>query len=405
MSLCMSLIHLLFLLPFSNGQNIGDVDTETALQNMLFKGYNRYRKPVLNITTNVPFGMVISLYSIEKVDEKSQTFSSVIWLMYSWTDEYLRWNISEYGTEYLRVPAEMIWVPSICGINELAEKMCMTYESVKENEAFIHYTGFVSLYKSVKSTIQCKINLQKYPFDEQRCTFEFMSLISAMHQLEINDNFTLADTSRAVYNGEWSLVSAEKNIRTLPTTADQSPNYFLEFTIKIRRRPTMAIFTVMFPIITLSTMNIFCFVLPIAAGEKIGMSVAIFLTFAVYATLLSENMPTSAENLSWFSIYVTTQVILSAITVVLQSILLRVYHQDPQTDQYEREVDAFQHRLETVMEGVEKRSPFVGSEQPTTIKTRTCSNRDIALRVENVFLVCTISINIVSICLLFANTL
>jgi hypothetical protein len=279
----------------------------------------------------------------------------------------------------------------------------MTYESVKENEAFIHYTGAVSLYTTVQSTIQCKINLQQYPFDEQKCTFQFMSLISAIHQLEMNENYSSVDTSFAVYNGEWSLVSSEKKIGSIQDQNNQSVDYSLEFTIKIRRRPTMAVLTVMFPIIILSIINIFCFVLPVAAGEKIGMSIAIFLTFAVYATLLNDTMPTSAENISWFSVYVTTQVIVSAVTIILQSILLRVYHRDPQLNLYEREVDVLGYRLNATKEGTKKLNPFVGSENPITVKTS--SNTELALRMENVFMGCIICINIASLCLLFAKIL
>ncbi|XP_048753906.2 neuronal acetylcholine receptor subunit alpha-7-like [Ostrea edulis] len=352
------------------------------------------------MTTSVPFGILLALISIEEVDEKSQTFSSVILLLYKWKDEYLRWNTSEYETRHLRVPAKNIWVPSICTANELAGKMCMTYESEKENEAFIHYTGLVTLYHTTKSTIQCKINLQKYPFDEQKCTFEFKSLFAAIHQLEMNEEYSLVEASYGTYNGEWSLVSTEKKIRSRQDKDNQSLGYQLDFTIKIRRRPTMGILTVMFPIITLSIMNVFCFVLPIAEGEKVGMSMAIFLTFAVYATLLSENMPSSADNISWFSIYVTTQVILSALTIILQSIVLRIYHQCPQC---ERKVDTLGYRLKTTTEGTRKHDPVVGSEELTTIKTR--NNEDIALRMENVFMVCTICINFVSICLLFVNIL
>jgi hypothetical protein len=366
---------------------------ETVLQNMIFRGYNRYRKPVRNTTTDVPFGLVLSLSSIEKVDEKSQTFSSVVWLIYNWKDEYLRWNTSENGIEYLRVPAEKIWVPSICCLNELAEKMCMTYESVKENEAFIHYTGGVSMHHSIRSTIRCKINLQKYPFDEQRCTFEFFSLIAAIHQLEMNENYSVFETSFAIYNGEWSVVSTEKKIRHIPYERNQSLAQLLEFTINIRRRPTTAILTVMLPIIILSVINVFCFVLPSAAGEKIGMSMAIFLTFAVYSTLLDEAMPSSAENVSWFSIYVTTQVILSAAIIVLQSVLLRVHHQDLQPDQNEEEAGVPQYCLKTLK----------NEEKITTMKVH--GNSNFALRLETVFMICTICINVVSISLLFANIL
>ncbi|XP_048755547.2 neuronal acetylcholine receptor subunit beta-4-like [Ostrea edulis] len=319
MSHCTCIISLLVILTLSNGQKFGDVDRETALQNMFFKRYNRYSKPVLNITTSVPFGMELVLFGIEKVDEKSQTFSSVILLFYNWRDEYLCWNTSEYETRYLRVPAKQIWVPSICTANELAGKRCMTYESVKENEALIHYTGLVTLYHPTKSTIQCKINLRKYPFDEQECTFEFKSVFASIYQLEMNEDYSLVDTSYGTYSGEWSMVSTEKKIQSRQDENNQSLDYALDFTIKIRRRPTIAIL---------------------------------------------------------------------------------MY---PQNDEYEREVDISGYRLKTSTEGTRKPNPAVGSEEPTTIKTR--SNKDLALTMENVFIVCIIRINFVSLCLLFANIL
>jgi hypothetical protein len=395
MNFCICISFL--VLPFSYGGE----DTETALQNILFKEYNRYRKPVMNITSHVPFWLILSLFSIEKVDEKSQTFSSVILKGYGWRDEYLRWNISEFETEFLRVPAEKVWVPSICGLNELAGRMCMTYESVKENEAFIHYTGSIYMLSTVQSTIQCKINVQRYPFDEQKCTFEFMSLTSSMHQLEIIKNYSVVDTSNTSYNGEWSVISTETKFQSTQDENNQSYDYYMEFTINIRRRPISAILTIVLPIIVLSIVNIFCFVLPVAAGEKIGMSISIFLTFAVYATLLSESMPSSTENISWFRVYVTTQVILSAITIILQSIVLRVYHKDPQSNHYEREADTPQYRLGATMK--EGKCPYVASERPTTFTA--LSNRDAALRLETIFMVFSVCVNIVSVCLLFANIL
>jgi hypothetical protein len=164
----------------------------------------------------------------------------------------------------------------------------------------------------------------------------------------------------------------------------------------------MAVLTVMLPIIILSVINVFCFILPVAAGENVGMSMSIFLTFAVYATLLNDTMPTSAENISWFSIYVTTQVILSATTTILQSILLRVYHKHEQSDQNVREIDTSVYLNEKV-DGVKNNNVLVESEDLATSKIR--SKRNIALRMENVFIVCIIGINIVSLCLLFGNIL
>lgn len=66
--------------------------------------------------------------------------------------------------------------------------------------------------------------------------------------------------------------------------------------IVLRRRPLFLTLTLIFPIITLSFMNMFCFVLPIESGEKIGMSVALYLTFAVFGSILSDAMPKDSEK-------------------------------------------------------------------------------------------------------------
>ncbi|XP_061185869.1 virulence metalloprotease-like [Saccostrea echinata] len=337
---------------FSVGQALGEMDPETSLQKALFNGYNRYRKPVRNRTVSVSFGVTIKLYSIEHVNEKTQTFSSIIWLAYVWKDEYLRWNISEYDIKSLRIPAVKVWVPSVCNLNELEiGKKCMTFESVKDNEVFISHEGVVRLYDTVRSSIQCEINVLKYPFDEQRCTYAFQSLLSDTHQTEIIDNYSFIHTSSLTNNGEWSLLSVEKEIKKTRYVSSNSTYSNINFVVKIRRRPILAILTSVIPIVALSAMNIFCFVLPVEAGEKIGMSMALFLTFAVFASILSDTMPSSSENISWFSVYVTTQVILSAIVVILETIVLRIYHRDPMSN--ENKDNTQQFYCTTVNNGVE----------------------------------------------------
>ena len=87
----------------------------------------------------------------------------------------------------------------------------------------------------------------------------------------------------------------------------------IEMVIILQRRPLFTILTVVLPMIILSVMNTFCYLLPIESGEKIGMSVAIFLTFAVFGSVLSDTMPKNSENICRFTVYVhvTTQIFLS----------------------------------------------------------------------------------------------
>ncbi|XP_062613032.1 neuronal acetylcholine receptor subunit beta-2-like [Saccostrea cucullata] len=378
------------------------MDPETSLQNALFDGYNRFRKPVLNRTHYVPFGVSISLHSIEHVNEKSQTFSSIVWLAYNWRDEYLRWNISEYDVKGLRIPAQKVWIPAVCNLNELEiDKKCISFNSVKNNEVFILPYGAVILYDTVKSTIQCEINMEKYPFDEQKCTYAFQSLLSNIHEIKIDDKICSIDLSTLTANGEWNLISIEKEIKKIMYgRGNDSIDIRLDFVVKIQRRPTMAILTFVIPIVVLSTMNIFCFVLPIEAGEKIGMSMALFLTFAVFASILSDTMPSSSENISWFSIYVTTQVILSAMVVILETIVLRIYHGDPDPEKKENVQQLHCKTVYKVMESHKTLTSPGGRLKPTT----SCS-KDTAMRVEKVFMACIICVNIASVYVLSIDIL
>jgi hypothetical protein len=92
----------------------------------------------------------------------------------------------------------------------------------------------------------------------------------------------------------------------------------------MKRKPGYIVLTVLLPVILLSVLNIFSFVLPIDSGEKLGTAMAIFLTFAVFLTVINDIMPKSDE-IPPFTVYLTIQLIISGLTVILETIVLRVH--------------------------------------------------------------------------------
>lgn len=96
--------------------------------------------------------------------------------------------------------------------------------------------------------------------------------------------------------------------------------------VVFRRKPLFPTLSLVVPIIALSIMNVFCSVLPIESGEKVGMSMALFLTFAVFGSILSDEKPKNSRNISWFMVYVTIQIIVSGLNVIIETIVLRLYH-------------------------------------------------------------------------------
>ncbi|XP_062599661.1 acetylcholine receptor subunit delta-like [Saccostrea cucullata] len=298
------------------------------------------------------------------------------------SDKDLFFELSCPTINVLRVPAEKIWVPMIISENELESKRMMTFESVKSKDALVFHDGFVLLYDTVKSTIQCEITLLKYPFDEQTCSYKFDT--PGYLNIEISENRSDFMTSKLQKHGEWSFVSSELNIQK-----GQGNN---TFTLHIRRRPHMAILTTVIPIVLLSIMNIFYFVIPVEAGEKIGMSMAVFLTFAVYANLLSETMPSSADNVSVFSAYVITQIIISALTVMGEAIIIFIHHKTP--EKVPKEVN----RTNVHSPNDKEETDNITFSELNCPKDDTMKKNVDASKFEKILIVCNIFINVVSLC-------
>ncbi|XP_052683466.1 5-hydroxytryptamine receptor 3A-like [Crassostrea angulata] len=306
--------------PYAMCLNNETRSPEFALQEELFKTYNRHIKPVKDYSKIIPLGIKLYILSLQELDMKSQTLHTATWLEVFWKDEYLAWNSSEFSDiQYLRLPADKVWVPSICNIREISGKRCVTYGSVADtsSEVSVDSSGQVVLGEGIQSIIMCAFNTQKFPFDTQTCEFEFFPTNYFIHGIHIIYNQSKLITEYFAENGEWNLVSSNMKMDV---------KNIIKMCVVLRRRPLFLTLSLVFPIVALSIMNAFCFLLPIESGEKMGLSVALFLTFAVFGSILSDSMPQNSENISLFVVYVTIQIFLSGVSVVMETVVLRVYY-------------------------------------------------------------------------------
>lgn len=126
---------------------------------------------------------------------KSHTFHTTTWLEVFWKDDYLAWNSSEFSDiQYLRLPADKVWVPSICNVQEISGKRCVTYESVADtsSEVLVDSSGQVVRREDIQSIIMCAFNTQKLPFDNQTWEFEFFPTNYCIHGTNIMYPFSVS---------------------------------------------------------------------------------------------------------------------------------------------------------------------------------------------------------------------
>jgi len=86
------------------------------------------------------------------------------------------------------------------------------------------------------------------------------------------------------------------------------------------------------PIIILGLLNGLVFLLPADSGERVGYAVTAFLTFAVFLTMVSENLPKASQPMSLLCYFLTLMLVMSALSTVITIMTLRVYHQDESTE-------------------------------------------------------------------------
>ena len=300
-------IHIICVLCINNRSL-----TEIDLQTTLFKEYFPYVMPLDTTSHKMDITMEMRLLSIEAVDELKQTFSVRAFLEVRWKDSFLTWNPKAYGgVRQINIPNEQIWKPDLA--------LQDTYDSLtdlgqKDGRALVDHNGSILMWPYKIYTVGCKIKVRYFPFDVQTCEMDFLSWTNPVTVLDFKT--TEGEMSRDRYNenGEWWLETSH------------ATNYYQEygddawahvkFTFTLRRKWLYYALNIIGPILCISLLNIVCFVVPAASGEKVTLCISTFLTLAVFLTMITNTLPASSDELSTLEWYVGLQLLASGLTIV-----------------------------------------------------------------------------------------
>ncbi|RCN49620.1 Neurotransmitter-gated ion-channel ligand binding domain protein [Ancylostoma caninum] len=202
-------------------------DAEDRLMVDLFRGYNSLVQPVRN-KTELPMIIKIAmqLVLLINVDEKEQVMHTNVWLTLKWHDFQMQWEPNDYdGITQIRVAPDKIWLPDIVLFNNADGN----YEVSFMCNVLIHHSGEVlwvppAIYKS-----SCIIDVEFFPFDDQRCSLTFGSW--TYNRDEVKLDFLHADRvdfSEYATSSIWDMMDAPAVL-----TEDRSR---IEFQVRIRRK-------------------------------------------------------------------------------------------------------------------------------------------------------------------------
>jgi hypothetical protein len=139
------------------------------------------------------------------------------------------------------------------------------------------------------------------------------------HEIDFAPTTTYARTDQFIENQEWKLSGTSLN------TTIQANRSILTFTVTLERRPIYFMINMIIPVVLLGILNSLSFVLPPTAGERMGFATNIFLTFAVYLTILAQNLPETSKPMSTMVYYLVIMLAVSSLTTFVTILSLRIY--------------------------------------------------------------------------------
>ncbi|XP_067675943.1 neuronal acetylcholine receptor subunit alpha-3-like [Haliotis asinina] len=294
------------------GSAAGSIEGMKRLYNDIFGNYSTKIRPLYNQSQHVDVHSIFNLIAITEIDQVRQVLHSYVLMNLTWQDEFLTWKPEEYnGIKSIHPPLTDIWRPKLIVPVSLEDRDVFKDET---SSITVHSDGRVTWLPGANFATDCKLDLTLFPFDVQSCQFRFLPVSYNSDELRMVSSVKTAYTKSFTENGEWSL-SSSRAYTTERTFVDYTFS-FLYVDIHLERRPMFFVLNVILPVVVLSFLNIFVFLLPCDSGEKVSYAITCLLALTVFMSIVGELLPRSSDNIPKVTMYLTCLLFTSVLSVV-----------------------------------------------------------------------------------------
>lgn len=316
------LIVLLCITGLIHGQNLSDV---YQLRNDILSSYDKDVVPATDQSQPLTIETRFYLVNIALFEETSETISIIAAIELKWKDGGIFWQPVNYGNKRrLKLKQGNIWTPPIMLLNSIDE--LRPFEGDYEFMATLQWNGTVAWGPGGVLNAKCTVDISKFPFDTQTCVLRFgtWGLGTEDVILVTSPYGEPLDLSFYTPNANWKLESYRAN-----TVADFNIGYnvlLVELTIK--REPLYFTLMVVCPTLLFGLLNPLVYLLPVESGERIGLSITILLSYAIFLTLVSAEIPASSNPMCVLLIMMVVIIIVSGLIVTSVIVISALHHRD-----------------------------------------------------------------------------
>lgn len=265
----------------------------TKLHKDLFTNYEKEFRP--GDTQTLPTNLTFSFYmrNLKELQGNNGEMGIVGSLGVKWKDARLVWNPLDYGGDLNQTSlfVDDIWTPYMVLMN--------SYEEIRPilSGGFsckIWYNGDVSCLPPPKIfEALCEADVTLYPYDTKICKLELY--VSGYYSQDLKLNIGSLAFNRDMYKdtGPWDTTGT--GIFLYSQQFDNTSIEILQLEIAMKRRSEILIWLIS-PILVITVMKLFVFLLPDDSGERVGFSLTILLAEILFLTLIQENLPEASGS-------------------------------------------------------------------------------------------------------------
>lgn len=169
---------------------------------------------------------------------------------------------------------------------------------------------------------QCSIDTTYFPYDREVCEIVFVVWSYTVSEVEIFKSANGINLNEYTESGVWEIT------RTDVKVSKESLESKVTFSIHIKRKPFYYVFNIIIPILFLGMLTILVFALPVDAGEKMSYAMTVFLSFAVFLTIINTLLPVSSDTTPVLSRYLLMQMTMSILVLFITALQIRLHHRD-----------------------------------------------------------------------------
>lgn len=290
-------------------------DATELYDNLSSKSYKHVR-PTEDYSQAMEVNITFSIVAINEINEVSGTMAFTSFIIVSWKDEKMKWDILSSGLIFTMMPFDEVWTPNLVVVNPGGEM-----KKIGDDYTYVRYVfdGRAYWQPTIIMSTACDIDITYFPFDTQVCNVMINSWMNTPSEVKLAAPVLNANMDYFRKNGEWDVKSITHEL------IENEHFSIVQINFELKRKPIFHVVNIILPIVFLGFINPLVFILPVECGERISYAITVLLSFAVFMTLVSDRMPETSEPQAVISVFLVLMLVYSVAIMLLTILSLRLY--------------------------------------------------------------------------------